>query len=204
MEWPQPWWRLRTPYGMLRMATTLQSQPPRHSEAGAPPSSRKRGDKRSGNARPKSRPLPAQIFIHFKTLAMACANFTITMPIGLTGAFRPVPGQKTNSPPNLFWFSGFSLTCHCHGYAFPCKCWLNFFIWWIDQWQVFGWYWSNFEHCSLQPKFKPFWPPSQRGRWATHHLLGFYFKKLCNLKANFLHLTFCKHLWLVPSWALTF
>jgi hypothetical protein len=25
----------------------------------------------------------------------------------------------------------------------------------------------------LQPKFKPIWPPSQRGRWPTHPLLGF-------------------------------
>jgi hypothetical protein len=27
--------------------------------------------------------------------------------------------------------------------------------------------WSNFEHCSLQPKFKPICPPYQRGRWAS-------------------------------------
>jgi hypothetical protein len=33
---------------------------------------------------------------------------------------------------------------------------------------------NDFEHCSLQPKFKPIWPPSQRGRWATHPLLGLY------------------------------
>ncbi len=158
-----PW-----PYGRSRLDTVKQE--PR-------PAAGREVTNGAAMPAPKVAPLPAQIFIHFKTLAMACANFTITTLIGLTGAFCPVPGQKTNSPPNLFRFSGFSLTCHCHGYAFSCKCWLNFLIWWIDQWQVFGWYWSNFEHCSLQPKFKPFWTPSQRGRWATHHLLGFYWKK---------------------------
>jgi hypothetical protein len=91
------------------------------------PSSRKRGDKRGGNARPKSRPPSCQISILFKTLAMACANFTTTMPIGLTGAFRPVLGRKTNLPPDPFRFGGFSYTCHCHGYAFSCKRWLDFF-----------------------------------------------------------------------------
>jgi hypothetical protein len=62
------------------------------------PSSGKRGEKRSGNARPKSCPLPAQIFIHSKTQAMAFANFTIITPIGLTGAFHPVLGRKTILP----------------------------------------------------------------------------------------------------------
>ncbi len=89
------------------------------------PSSGKRGDKRGGNAPPKSRPLPAQIFILFRTLAMACVNFTTTTPIGLTGEFRPVLGQKTNSPPDPFRFGGFFHTCHCHGYAFSCKHWLD-------------------------------------------------------------------------------
>ncbi len=98
---------------------------------------------------PKVAPLPTQIFIHFKTLTMACVNFTITMPIGLTGAFCPVLGRKTNTPPDPFRFGGFPHTCRCHGYAFPCKRWLDLFDWRIDQWQVFGWYWSNFEHCSL-------------------------------------------------------
>jgi hypothetical protein len=75
---------------------------------------------------PKVAPLPAQIFIHFKTLAMACVNFTITTPIGLTGAFHPVLGRKTNTPPDPFRFGDFSHTCHCHGYAFPCKRWPDF------------------------------------------------------------------------------
>jgi hypothetical protein len=57
---------------------------------------------------PKVAPLPAQIFILFKTLAMACTNFTITTPIGLTVAFCPGLGWKTNSPPNPFQFGGFS------------------------------------------------------------------------------------------------
>jgi hypothetical protein len=52
------------------------------------PNSRRRGDKRGSNTRSKSCPPPPQISIHFRTLAMACANFTITMPIGLTGVLH--------------------------------------------------------------------------------------------------------------------
>ncbi len=90
------------------------------------PTSGKRGDKRGGNTRPKSCPLPAQIFIHFKTLAMACVNFTIITPIRLTGACCPALGRKTSLPQNHFRFSGQSNTCHCHGNAFPCKCRIDF------------------------------------------------------------------------------
>jgi hypothetical protein len=83
------------------------------------PNSGRRGDKGSGNACPKSRPLPTQIFIHFNNLAMACANFTITTP-RLTGVCRPVLGRKTNLPPNHLRFGSLPHTCHCHGYAFSC------------------------------------------------------------------------------------
>jgi hypothetical protein len=75
---------------------------------------------------PKVAPLPTRIFIHSKTLAMACANFTIITPIGLTGAFRPVLGRKTNLPLDHFRFGGLPHTCHCHSYAFSCKSWLDF------------------------------------------------------------------------------
>jgi hypothetical protein len=91
------------------------------------PSSGNRGDKRGGNTRPKSHPLPAQISILFKTLEMACANFTTTTPIGLTGAFLPVLGQKIDSPLDPFRFGSFFYTCHCHGYAFSCRRWLDVF-----------------------------------------------------------------------------
>ncbi len=98
------------------------------------PGSGKRGDKRGSNARPKSRPPFLPRLPISKTLAMACANFTITMPIGLSSAFSPVLGRKTNSPPDPFQFGGFPHTCHCHSYAFSCKRWLDFFDWRIDQW----------------------------------------------------------------------
>jgi hypothetical protein len=115
-------------YGTLGAAMTLQSQPPRHSKAGAPlPAAVRETTKGVVTPAPKVDPLPAQIFTHFKTLAMACVNFTITMPIGLTGAFHPVLGRKTNSPPNLFRFGGFSHTSHCHSYALSCKRWLDLF-----------------------------------------------------------------------------
>jgi hypothetical protein len=91
------------------------------------PSSGKRGEKRSRPVPvPKVAPLPVQIFTPSRTLAMACANFTIITPIGLTGAFRPVLGRKTNSPPDPFWFGGFPHTRHCHGYAFSRKRWFDF------------------------------------------------------------------------------
>ncbi len=135
MEQPQPWWRLRTPYGMLRVATTLRSQLPRHSEAGAPlPPAGREATKEAVMPAPKVAPLPAQIFILFRALAMACINFTTATPIGLTGGFRPVLGRKTISPPDPFRFGGFFHTCHCHGYAFSCKCWLDVFNSRIDQW----------------------------------------------------------------------
>jgi hypothetical protein len=80
---------------------------------------------------PKVTPLPAQIFINSKTLAMACASFTIIMPIELTGAFSPVLGRKTKLL--HFRFGGLPHTCHCLGYAFSYKRWLDFFDGRIDQ-----------------------------------------------------------------------
>jgi hypothetical protein len=45
---------------------------------------------------PKVAPLPAPIFIRFKTLAMTSVNFTTTTPIRLTAALLPVLIRKTN------------------------------------------------------------------------------------------------------------
>ncbi len=74
---------------------------------------------------PKVAHLPFQIFILFRTLAMACVNFTTTTPIGITGAFRPFLGRKTIPPLDPFRFGSFFHTCDCHGYAFSCKCLLD-------------------------------------------------------------------------------
>ncbi len=105
---------------------TLRLQPPRHSEAGAPPPAAGReATKEAVTPAPKAAPLPAQISILFKTLAMAWSNFTTTTPVGLTSEFRPVLGRKTTSPSDPFRFGGFFHTCHCHGYAFSCKHWLD-------------------------------------------------------------------------------
>jgi hypothetical protein len=90
------------------------------------PSSRKRGDKRGGNARPKSCPLPTQIFIHFKTLAMACVNFTITTPIGLTGALRPVLGRKTIRRRTSFCSAAFPTHATATAMHFPANAGLIF------------------------------------------------------------------------------
>ncbi len=93
------------------------------------PSSGKRGDKRSGNAHPKSHtPFPSRFSFIPKPQRWHAqiSHFTNILPIGLTGAFRPVLDRKTNLPPNHFQFGGLPHTCECHGYAFPCKRWLNF------------------------------------------------------------------------------
>jgi len=116
------------PYGTLGAATIPRSQPPRHSEVGAPLlTAGREATKGAVTPVPKVAPLPAQIFTPSRTLAMACANFTIITPIRLTGAFRPVLGRKTNSPPDPFRPGGFSHTRHCHGYAFSRKRWFDFF-----------------------------------------------------------------------------
>jgi hypothetical protein len=112
---------------MLEAATTLQSQPPRHNEVGALlPATGREATKGAVVPAPKVSPPPTQIFSPSKTLAMACVNFTIIVPIGLTGALRPVLGRKTNMPPNHFRFGGQSNICHCHGHALPRKCRIDF------------------------------------------------------------------------------
>ena len=84
------------PCGMLEAATILRSQPPRLSEVGAPLlTAGRETTKGAVTPVPKVAPLPAQIFTPSKTLAMACANFTITTPIGLTGVLHLVLGRKT-------------------------------------------------------------------------------------------------------------
>jgi hypothetical protein len=61
-----------------RAATTLRSQPPQHSEAGAPlPVAGREVTNEAVTPAPRVAPLLAPIFIHFKTLAMAYVNFTI-------------------------------------------------------------------------------------------------------------------------------
>jgi hypothetical protein len=46
--------------------------------------------------------------------------------------------------------------------------------------------------------------PFSKGQTGNLSPLGVSLKKLCNSKANFSHPVFCKLLWLVPFWALTF
>jgi hypothetical protein len=79
---PQPWWRLRTRYGMLGVATTLRSQPPQHSEAGALlPASGREATKGAVTPARKVAPLPAQMYCE-------CGqgkNHLATTPEGLVG-----------------------------------------------------------------------------------------------------------------------
>jgi hypothetical protein len=90
---------------MLEAARTLQSQPPRHSEVGALLlAAGREGTKEAVTPAPKVGPLLAQTFIPFKTLAMACDNFTINSPIRLTGVLHPVLGRNTSLPPSHLQF----------------------------------------------------------------------------------------------------
>ncbi len=111
----------------VEAATTQQSRPPQHSEVGALfLTTGSEATKRVAMSALKAAPLPAWIFIRFKTLAMASVSFTITMPIGLPGALRPVLGWKTKLPPNHLRFGGQLYSCHCHGNAFSCQCRFDF------------------------------------------------------------------------------
>jgi hypothetical protein len=71
-------------------------------------------------------PPPAPISIHIRTLAMACANFTITMPMGSQVCSTLCLVGKLNLPPNHFRFDGQFSTRHCHGDAFPSQCRTHF------------------------------------------------------------------------------
>jgi hypothetical protein len=85
------------PCGMLEAATTPQSKPPRLSAVGALLlTTGSEAKKRTATPSLKVAPLPALIFIHSKTLAMASVNFTSITPTRLTGALCPVLGRKTN------------------------------------------------------------------------------------------------------------
>jgi hypothetical protein len=71
---------------MLEAGTTPQLQPPRLSAEGALLLTMGReATKRAATPTLKVAPLTAQIFIRFKTLAMAFVNFTTTTPTRLTG-----------------------------------------------------------------------------------------------------------------------
>ncbi len=56
----------------------------------------KKGDKRSSKSRSKSRPPSRPDFYSFQNLGNGSVNFTLIMPIRLTGVLRPVLGGKTS------------------------------------------------------------------------------------------------------------
>jgi hypothetical protein len=115
------------PCGMLGVATTPQLQPPRQSAVGALLlAAGREATKGKVTPAPKVAPLPAQAFIHFKTVAMACINFTITTLIRLTGALCPVLCRKTSLPPNHFRIGGKSDTRTATAMHFHTKAGLIF------------------------------------------------------------------------------
>jgi hypothetical protein len=186
-----------------RVATNLRSQPPRHSKAGAPlPAAVREVTKGVVTPTPKVAPLPAQIFTHFKTLAMACENFTITMAIGLAGAFRPVLGRKTKLPPNRKRFGGFSHTSHCHSYAFSCKCWLDFLTNELTNERYLVDTGATLSIVPCNQNSSPSGPLLKGADGQPIPSWGFI-KKTVQFQASFLHQPFCKLLWQAPFWALT-
>jgi hypothetical protein len=90
------------PCGMPEAAKTLWSQPPRLSEEGALLlTTGREATNGAVMSVPKVAPLPALIFILFKTLAMMYVKFHNYSPTWLTGVFHPVLGQKTRLPEPL-------------------------------------------------------------------------------------------------------
>jgi hypothetical protein len=57
---------------------------------------------------------------------MACADFTIIMPIGLTGAFRPVLGQKTKCRQTTFGLAALPTHATATAMHFPAHTGLIF------------------------------------------------------------------------------
>jgi hypothetical protein len=90
------------------------------------PSSGKRGDKRSSNARSESRPASHPDFYLFQNPDNDVCKFHNYFAIRLTSVLHPVLGQKTSLPPYHFRFGSPSNTHHCHGNSFPRKCWIDF------------------------------------------------------------------------------
>ncbi len=110
----------------LAAASTQRSRSPA-------PSSRKRGDKRGGNTRPKSRPPSHPDFHSFQNPSNGMCKINNYYANRANSAFRPVLGRKIYSPLDPFQFGGFPHTCHCHGNAFSCKRWFDFFL--LTKWK---------------------------------------------------------------------
>jgi hypothetical protein len=88
----------KTAAAMVKAADALWdargSHDPTIVAASPAPKSGKQGHKQSSNTVPKAAPLPTWISTLSKTLAMACVNFTITMPARLTGVSHPTLGRE--------------------------------------------------------------------------------------------------------------
>jgi hypothetical protein len=135
---------------------------------------------------------------------MACANFTITTPIGLTGVLHPVLGQKELVCRRTIFGSAanpaHTTTTAMH---FPANAGLIFLI---DELTNDRYLVDTGVTLSIVPckqNFSPSGPLLREADGQTIPSWGFI-KKLCNFKANFLHPVFGKLLWPVPFWAFTF
>ncbi len=167
------------------------------------PSSGKRGDKGAVTPIPKVVPLPAQISTLFKTLPMACANFTTTTPIGLTGAFRPVLGRKLLSRRTPFSSAAFPTHATATDMHFPANAGLIFLTDELTNDRYLVDTGATLSIVSCNQNSSPS-GPFLKGADGQPIPSWVLLKKLCNFKASFLHQPFCKPLWLASFWALTF
>jgi hypothetical protein len=112
-------------------ATTQQSRSPA-------PNNRRRGNKRGGNARSKSRPPSRPDFHSFQNPSNGMCKFHNYYANRAHRCAPPVLGRKTNLLPDHFRFSDQSSTRQCHGDAFSSQCRIYFSYRQTNKLQVFG------------------------------------------------------------------
>jgi hypothetical protein len=134
---------------------------------------------------------------------MACVDFKITTPIGLTGALRPVLGRKITSPPNLFRFVAFPTHATATAMHFPANTGLIFLTdeFTNDRYLFDTGATLSIVHCNQNAS--PSGPLLKGADGQPIPSWGFI-QKTVKFQSEFLHQPFCKPLWPAPFWALTF
>jgi hypothetical protein len=184
---------------MLEAATTLWSLT--EVEALLPLAGR-RATKGMATPVPKVTHLPALLSTPYRTLPMACASFTIITPIEHSGVLHPVLSWKTKVPLNLFWFSGHSSSCHCHCNAFPSQCWTEL-IFLTDELTNDRFFVDTGATLSIIPCTSNSDPLLKGADGQPIPTWGFI-QRTVPFQGELSLLAFCKPLWQVPYWALTF
>jgi hypothetical protein len=134
---------------------------------------------------------------------MASANFIITTPTRLIGVLNLVLGRKISLPLNHFRFAANPTHATVTAMHFPANAGLIFLM---DELTNDRYLVDTGATLSIVPCNRNSSPsgPLCKGQMGNKTPLGGSSKKLWNFTANFSHPFFCKLLWLVPIWALTF